>query len=95
MFYSEEDLTPAVNAAVETFGPMSNIIESKQSRRNITIASKEFGKLWFGDTDVDIEQGCKLLSKRINQVVYAFDNNAIFDYGLAFFVSPLDNPLAT
>ena len=73
MFYTEEDVTPAVQIAVELFGPVGNMLqESRFVTRDVIIGTREFGKLWYGDVEgtVDyVNELCEILSKRINQQV--------------------------
>ena len=73
MFYTEEDVTPAVQVAVELFGPVGNMLqESRFVTRDVIIGTREFGKLWYGDVEgtVDyVNELCEILSKRINQQV--------------------------
>ena len=73
MFYTEEDVTPAVQIAVELFGPVGNMLqESRFVTRDVIIGTHEFGKLWYGDVEgtVDyVNELCEILSKRINQQV--------------------------
>lgn len=79
MFYAEEDVAPAVQAAVELFGPVGNMLpKSRFVARNVTIGTREFGKLWYGDIDGTteyMEELCAILSKRINQRVMVVPDN--------------------
>ena len=73
MFYTEEDVTPAVQVATELFGPVGNMLqEGRFVTRDVIIGTREFGKLWYGDVEgtVDyVNELCEILSKRINQQV--------------------------
>lgn len=73
MFYTEEDVTPAVQVATELFGPVGNMLEAGRFvTQNVIIGTREFGKLWYGDVEgtVDyVNELCEILSKRINQQV--------------------------
>jgi hypothetical protein len=73
MFYTDEDVEPAVQIAVELFGPVGNMLsESRFVTRNVIIGTREFGKLWYGDvegTQDYVAELCDILSKRINQSV--------------------------
>ena len=73
MFYTEEDVTPAVQVATELFGPVGNMLEGGRFvTQNVIIGTREFGKLWYGDVEgtVDyVNELCEILSKRINQQV--------------------------
>jgi hypothetical protein len=79
MFYTEEDVTPAVQTAAELFGPVGNMLnEGRFITRNVIIGTREFGKLWYGDVEgtVDyVNELCEILSKRINQQVIVVDDN--------------------
>jgi hypothetical protein len=68
MFYSVEDVQPAVQVATELFGPVGNMMEGKHVTKNVIIGTREFGKMWYGDVDGDMEfiNGlCNVLSQRI------------------------------
>ena len=73
MFYTEEDVTPAVQIATELFGPVGNMLpDSRFVSRNVIIGTREFGKLWYGDVEGTIDyvnELCEILAKRINQQV--------------------------
>jgi len=79
MFYTDEDVTPAVQVATELFGRVGNMLpEGKFATRNVIIGTREFGKLWYGDVEgtVDyVNELCEILSKRINQQVLVVDDN--------------------
>jgi len=70
MFYSAEDVQPAVQVAVELFGPVGNMMEGKNVSKNVLIGTREFGKIWYGDIDGDLDfvnSRCSVLSQRIGQ----------------------------
>jgi hypothetical protein len=73
MFYTEEDVTPAVQIATELFGPVGNMLQdSRFVSQNVIIGTREFGKLWYGDVEGTIDyvnELCEILGKRINQQV--------------------------
>ncbi len=73
MFYSEEDIEPAVQIAKELFGPVGNMLEgSRFVAQNVVIGSSAYGKLWYGDVEGTIDyvnELCEILGKRINQKV--------------------------
>lgn len=79
MFYTEEDVTPAVQIACELFGPVGNMLETgKFVTQNVIIGTKEFGKIWYGDVEGTIDYAkelCDILSKRINQQVMVVDDS--------------------
>ena len=74
MFYTEEDIQPAVQVAIELFGPMGNMLPGGRFvTQDVIIATKEFGKLWYGDvsgTADYVNELCDIMSKRINQRVF-------------------------
>lgn len=73
MFYTAEDVNPAVIAATEIFGKVGNMMEGKNVLRNISIATREFGKLWYGDIEmstVELHNKCKTLGQKIGQTVF-------------------------
>lgn len=72
MFYTEEDVEPIVQVAVETFGPVGNILENKNVMKNIIIGTNEFGKIWYGDIEGDSDYIlglCHVMSQRIGHSV--------------------------
>jgi hypothetical protein len=83
MFYNEDDIHPVVAVANEMFGKSGRMLEGKNVLRNVTLATREFGKIWYGDIDMlamnpDVQ--FKNLSQRISQIVYVFDNSNTFNY---------------
>jgi hypothetical protein len=81
MFYTEEDVGPAIAAARELFGPVGAMSENENYLKNVAIAAREFGKLWYGDVSKDtIKEKCAALRTRINQKIYVFDLNNNFEY---------------
>jgi len=77
MFYTAEDIQPAVQVATELFGPTGIMMEGKNITKNVLIGTREFGKIWYGDVDGDIDfvNGlCSVLSQRIGQSVMVVDD---------------------
>lgn len=86
MFYVEEDVLPAVKIATELFGQVGSLAEGKSVVRNVFLATRQFGKIWYGDVDTnstDITAKCKELAQRINQTVYMFNSSNEFEYNTA------------
>jgi hypothetical protein len=76
MFYTAEDVQPAVNAAVKLFGRQGNMETGKNVFYNVSVFTKEFGKLWYGDIIKDgIEEKLKMLSTSIGMNVSLVDDN--------------------
>jgi len=74
MFYTAEDVQPAVNAAVKMFGPQGRMETGKNVLYNAYIFTREFGKLWYGDISKDgIGEKLKMLSATINMNVSLVD----------------------
>ena len=73
MFWTEEDVEPAVQVATELFGPVGNMLQSGRFvTQNVIIGTREFGKLWYGDvagTADYVNELCEIMSKRISQQV--------------------------
>jgi len=73
MFWRNEDVQPAVDLAVKLFGP-NNYMEhhNRNAYRNMSIMTREFGKLWFGDMELNeqTKENMEKLSVTINQRVY-------------------------
>ncbi len=86
MFWTEEDVQPAVNKAVELFGPAGRMFYEKNVRHNMSLATREFGKIWYGDIDMDdttFIAKCAALSAEIKQAVYVFTAENTYDYSTA------------
>ena len=78
MFYTEEDVQPIAQIAVEMFGPNGNMLEGKNISRNVIIGTKEFGKIWYGDVDGDaqfVTDMCTTMSTRANIAVIQVDES--------------------
>ena len=77
MFYTAEDVQPVVQVATELFGPVGNMVDGKNVTKNVLIGTREFGKIWYGDVDGDIDfvNGlCSVLSQRIGQAAMVVDD---------------------
>lgn len=69
MFYSEEDVQPAVDMAMELFGTVGNISQERSSMKNMLITSDKFGHLWYGDIEESIDSimsKCTTLSQKFD-----------------------------
>ena len=78
MFYTEEDVQPIVQVAVEMFGPTGNMLEGKNITKNVIIGTKEFGKIWYGDVNGDtqyVTDMCSTMSTRVNMAVIQVDES--------------------
>ena len=73
MFWTDEDVQPAVQVATELLGPVGNMLEPNRFvSQNVIIGTREFGKLWYGDvagTADYVNELCEIMSKRIGQQV--------------------------
>lgn len=86
MFYSAEDVLPAVQMAEKVFGPVGHITKGKNVLYNVSVASREFGKLWYGDIEAsDVVSLLNALSNSIRQKVFILDER--FDYKHAILTS--------
>jgi hypothetical protein len=80
MFHSTEDIQPAVDLAVKVCGTMGNMTLSKHALYNVSVATREFGKLWYGDLEKnDVVTIINTISAAINQKVYVLDEQFNFD----------------
>jgi hypothetical protein len=76
MFYTAEDVQPAVNAAVKMFGRQGRMDTGKNVFYNVSVFTREYGKLWYGDISKDgIEEKLKMLSASINMNVSLVDEH--------------------
>jgi hypothetical protein len=72
MFYREEDIQPVVDIIERTLGPQGIMMSGKNISKNVTVGSPQFGKLWYGDVDGDMEYVqslCDILSQRTSQYI--------------------------
>ncbi len=85
MFWTDEDVQPAYELAVKLFGQHNRYEQDNiNAYRNVVIMTREFGKIWFGDLELNDEtrENLEKLSVTINQKVYftrEFDHeNALY-----------------
>jgi hypothetical protein len=78
MFYTEEDVQPIAQIAVEMFGPTGNMLEGRNIIKNVIIGTNEFGKIWYGDVDGDaqfVTDMCTTMSNRVNMAIMQVDES--------------------
>jgi len=78
MFYREEDIQPVATIVEQTLGPQGVMMSGKNISKNIVLGSPEFGKLWYGDVDGDMEYVksiCNILSQRTSQKISVVSEN--------------------
>lgn len=74
MFYTEEDVQSAVNAAVKIFGKQGSMDTGKNMFYNVAVFTREFGKLWYGDVSTfDLAEKINALSTTIDIQVSIID----------------------
>ena len=84
MFYSEEDVLPVVKAANQCFGETNTYLHGKNVLKNITVATRDFGKIWFGDIFTEtLDPACKRLSNLLQKDVFVFHSNEEFNFNNA------------
>lgn len=74
MFYTEEDIQPAVDLAVKVFGPQGNY--SPAPFVFVTIKHPKYGNLWYGDVAGDyntVRQLTERLQQEFPDKLVAFD----------------------
>lgn len=82
MFYVEEDVQPAVDMAKKLFGKVGSMSLEKNTMHDVSIATREFGKLWYGDLTMDTATLVNKMSElgtAINQHIYILDEKFDFD----------------
>lgn len=86
MFFTEEDIQPVVNDATKLFGPVGNMILDSNVglKKNVSIATKKYGKVWYGDllTDADTRAKLTQLAKSSEQTVYLLNEDFDFDHAI-------------
>jgi hypothetical protein len=78
MYFTAEDIQPTVDVITETLGTQGIMMEGKTISRNVILGSPQFGKLWYGDIDGDLEYVhgiCNILSQRTGQRVSIVDES--------------------
>lgn len=71
MFWSEEDVQPAVDMTTEMFGTVGNMSAEKNVLKNVVIFSKQYGKLWYGDVEDTLDN----VQNKCNQISQKFGIN--------------------
>jgi hypothetical protein len=83
MFYSEDEVQPAVTHATMLFGRVGTI-DPVAEHKNVCIATKQFGKLWYGDvTAQDLAINVPLLQASLGQEIFVLYNNNDFNFDIA------------
>jgi len=86
MFWQAEDVQPAVDVASKLCGKVGNVSFSKHALHNVSIATREFGKLWYGDIEsTDVVAILNNISGAINQKVFVLDES--FDFNTPILTS--------
>lgn len=70
MYFTADEIQPVVDVVTSTLGPQGIMLEGKGISRNIILGSPQFGKLWYGDVDGNleyVENLCSILSQRTSQ----------------------------
>jgi|TARA_Y100001963_G_scaffold155429_1_gene246542 hypothetical protein len=72
MFWTDEDIQPAFELTGKLFGPHNRYEHNINAYRNLTIMTRQYGKLWFGDLELNdhTRENLEKLSVTINQRVY-------------------------
>lgn len=77
MFYVAEDVIPAVKAAEGVFGKSGNMIHNAW-KMNVSLATKKFGKIWYGDIDMtpaEFDEKCSGLAKTLGSLLFVLEND--------------------
>ena len=69
MFYTEDDVQPVVDMTTDLFGTVGNMSTEKNVFKNLVIFSKQYGKLWYGD----IEDQMDSIHTKCNQIAQKFN----------------------
>jgi hypothetical protein len=81
MYYTEDDIRPAVKLAAEMFGMNGRMLVENGIMPNITISTREFGKIWYGDVyENTLEENCKRLSVALRKKVVVSNATTVSDY---------------
>lgn len=77
MFWTKEDVDHIGQILTDVLGPQGNMIEGKGVLKNIQIATNEYGRMWYGDIQGNVEYVdglCNILTKRIGKKVFQVDS---------------------
>jgi hypothetical protein len=76
MFWQAEDVQPAVKVVAEVFGKVGNMETGKNVLYNVSIFSRQYGKLWYGDLVNDgISEKLTSLSTKLGMSLSVIDDN--------------------
>lgn len=76
MFWQAEDVQPAVKVVTEVFGPVGRMQAGKNVLYNISIFSREYGKLWYGDlVNEGISEKLTTLSTKLGMSLSVVDDS--------------------
>ena len=76
MFWQAEDVQPAVKAVAEVFGKVGVMETGKNVLYNVSIFSRQYGKLWYGDLVNDgISEKLTSLSTKLGMSLSVVDDN--------------------
>lgn len=86
MFYSEEDVTPTVQMAEQLLGQVGTI-DLDAEHPNTCLATKKFGKIWYGDLSAANLVNVKTLKAFVGEDIYMLFNGNTYNYELGVRVS--------
>jgi hypothetical protein len=76
MFWQAEDVQPAVKVVAEVFGKVGVMETGKNVLYNVSIFSRQYGKLWYGDLINDgISEKLSTLSTKLGMSLSVIDDN--------------------
>ena len=76
MFWQAEDIQPAVKVVAEVFGKVGSMETGKNVLYNVSIFSRQYGKLWYGDLVNDgISEKLTSLSTKLGMSLSVIDDN--------------------
>ena len=76
MFWQAEDIQPAVKVVAEVFGKVGNMETGKNVLYNVSIFSRQYGKLWYGDLiNEGISEKLSTLGTKLGMSLSVIDDN--------------------
>lgn len=76
MFYTADDVSPAVKVVADVFGKVGNMETGKNVLYNVSIFSREYGKLWYGDlVNEGVSDKLTTLSTKLGMSLSVVDDN--------------------
>ncbi len=75
MFYVEEDIAPVVDVIARRLGPAGTMVYGKSVLMNVTLSTREFGTVWYGDFEGSATVLENIVTELSTETGYAIQSN--------------------